>query len=331
MVRVVPVSLCQSVQEENMAPLYRSREDRRQDQIPSLYNSQPAWLSTRHLPAIIAGLVIATLFIGVEACSKSSTRSNIAPPTTPAAAAPSTAGTAANPAPSPTPAPMKKAKSRRRRPSPVVTYANKDYGISLRYPRKYDLRLGDEAQQAWPGLGPVQTGFLKPGGLTVATLEMPDNSYPGTDFATGFVSVSVHSGLTAAECMQFSAEQKETAVDDPARIQIGSLEFRELEKIRGQDLKRSDVKYYHAFQNSACYEFALGVRTVGDDPEQRVAEVDRAKVFSSLERILSSVKFKSVEVPITAQPADSGDNAPPAESLPTTVPSLVPPARASRT
>jgi len=288
------------------------------------------WFNTRHLPAALAGLVIAALFVGVEGCSKktgtvASNQPAISAPTPAAAPMPPAAAVPA------TPVLKKKTHQARRRRASVITYANNDYGVSFRYPRKYDLKLGDDAQLTWPGLGPVQEGFLKTGGVTVAAVEMPDNSYPGTDFASGFVNLSVNSGLTAEECMQFPVTDKDAVVNDPAKIEIGKMEFIEVEKVTGQDLKRADMKYYHSFENGACYEFALGVGTVGDSADEKVAEVDRAEVFGRLEKILSSVHFKSVEVPITAQPADSLKSAPPAEAAPTTLPSPALPVTSNRT
>ena len=291
------------------------------------------WFSTRHLPAALAGLVIVALFVGVEGCSKKSGDSGTLASGPPPISAPAPAAAPA-PAPIPAAAPVvKKTRKVRRRRASVITYANHDYGVSFRYPRKYDLKLGDEAQLIWPGLGVVQTDFLKPGGITVAAVEMPGNSYPGTDFASGFVNVSVNSGLTSDECMQFAVTDadKDPAAGDPSRIEIGKMEFSQVERVTGQDLKQADVKYYHAFQNGACYEFALGLGTVGDGSDPHVAHVDGAKVFGTLEKILSSVQFKSVEVPITAPPADSLSTTPPAESAPAIAPSRDLPVTSNRT
>ena len=291
------------------------------------------WFSTRHLPAALAGLVIVALFVGVEGCSKKSGNSGPLASSQPPIPAPAPAAAPAPPAsPAAAPAIRKTRKVHRRRAS-VITYANNDFGVSFRYPRKYNLKLGDEAQLTWPGLGPVQTDFLKPGGITVAAVEMPENSYPGTDFASAFVNLSVNSGLTSDECMQFGATDadKDPAAGDPARIEIGKLEFSQLERVTGQDRKQADVKYYHAFQNGACYEFALGLGTAGVGSAPDLAHVEGAKVFGTLEKVLSSVRFKSVEVPITAPPTDSLSTTPPAESAPAIAPSPDQPVTSNRT
>jgi hypothetical protein len=294
------------------------------------------WFSSRHVPALTAGLVIVALFVGAEACSRKSSNSNTAASARPAISEPAPApATPAAAAPATAPVAKRVRKARRRRAS-VITYANNDYGVRFRYPRKYDLKLGEEAQLTWPGLGPVQTSFPKTGGVTVAAVAMPENSFPGTDFASGFLNLSVNSGITAAECMQFAVTGKAVSAtspagSDPVKIEIGKLEFSEVEKVTDQDPKQADVKYYHAFQNNACYEFALGVGTVGDDSKPDVAQVDRSKVFGELEKILASVHFKPVEVPITAPAADSLSHTPLPDSSPATAPSAIAPVMSNRT
>jgi len=289
-----------------MAPYNRSNGEERNSYDAGDQPRLPR-ISTRHLPVLISGLIIATLFVAVEACSHKSGNSNAKASIQPPVSAPAPAAVASAPVAPPI---SKSTKRIRRHRPPVVTYASKDYGVSVRYPRKYDLRLGDEAQLTWPGLGPVQTSFLKPGGVTVAAIEMPDNSFPGTDFASGFLSLSVNSGLTNEECMQFAAGDKDAEINDPASIEIGKIEFREVEKIIGQNQKQADAKYFHAFQNNACYEIALGLGTVGDEAQAGITQVDRSQVFGRLEKILSSIQFKAVEVPITAPATDSASTPP---------------------
>ena len=57
------------------------------------------------------------------------------------------------------------------------------HGISFRYPKSYILKTGDEPSFDLVGMG-VQTDFVQPGGMTVAAIESPLSSYPGTDFTS---------------------------------------------------------------------------------------------------------------------------------------------------
>ena len=248
-----------------------------------------------------------TVFVAVVSCSRKSGE-----PATIASIAPAAPMAAPVPAASPvvpTPAVTKKVK--RHRPT-TATYVNGEYGVSITYPRKYGLKLGEEAQLSWPGLGPVPTDFVKPGGVTLAAVELPASLYPDTDFASAFVNVSVNHAVTSDECAQFAFPQVSTDAPSAAKAKVGALEFNEIESINGEAPRQTDAKYYHVFQNGACYEFALGLGTSGDETDG-TTQVDREQVFSRLEKILATVKIKPVELPGTEIPVASATTTPTAQ------------------
>jgi hypothetical protein len=75
---------------------------------------------------------------------------------------------------------------------------------------------------------------------------------------------------------------------------LGDLELRATEAVSGEGTRQSDSKYFHVFQNGSCYEFALNVTTDASE-DGIVKHVDRDKVFSRLEQILSTVKIDAVK------------------------------------
>ena len=82
---------------------------------------------------------------------------------------------------------------------------------------------------------------------------------------------------------------------------LGDLELRATEAVSGEGTRQSDSKYFHVYQNGACYEFALNVTTVASE-EGVMKHVDRDKVFDRLEKILATVKINSVAAPeVTAE------------------------------
>jgi hypothetical protein len=179
----------------------------------------------------------------------------------------------------------------KKRPS-AVTYKDQTYGVSFRYPRKYALKTGDDLDSK-----SVPMDFVQPGGVSAVAVELPKDLYPNTDLASAFFLVNVNKSVTEAECGQFAVPQpipSDKGAVQPSKMALGGLEMQEVEDISGEDMKQADTKYYHLFQNSACYEFALGLWTeaVGDD--ETVAPVDREKVFRRLETILATVKIKPV-------------------------------------
>jgi hypothetical protein len=93
-----------------------------------------------------------------------------------------------------------------------------------------------------------------------------------------------------------------TDVPSNSKLMLGDLEFRATEAVSGEGTRQSDSKYFHVFQNGSCYEFALNVTTVASQ-DGVMKHVDRDKVFTRLEQILSTVKINPVATPEVAAEA----------------------------
>jgi len=85
-----------------------------------------------------------------------------------------------------------------------------------------------------------------------------------------------------------------------SKLLLGELELRGTEAVAGEGSRQSDSKYFHVYQNGACYEFALNVTTVASE-EGMTKHVDRDKVFTRLEQILDTVKINPVTPEATAE------------------------------
>jgi hypothetical protein len=262
------------------------------------------WFSSRNLPLIFAGILTLALFLGVSSCSKKSSSPVVSASNQPASTTPTSTSPQTNTPAAPVTPPRKKARKARRT---TATYVNKTYGVSLTYPTKYSLSVGEKAQLSWPELGPVEMDFVKPGGTTLAAVQLPQNSYPETDFTSGFMTVSVNNRLSADECSQFAfsqANSKEAVT--PSKVRIGSVEFEQVESLTG-DARQADAKYYHVFANETCYEFTLGLGTTVAGVEDRVTPIDREQVFSKLEKILGTVKIQTKAPDVEASPASPSE------------------------
>ena len=81
--------------------------------------------------------------------------------------------------------------------------------------------------------------FVHPGGVMLAAMEMPGNSYPGTDFKSGLVNVSVNPGMTSEACAQFALPEPGTGSEaSPAKtenVKIGAIAFHEVENSERHD------------------------------------------------------------------------------------------------
>jgi hypothetical protein len=195
-----------------------------------------------------------------------------------------------------------------------VTYTDKTSGFSFEYPRKYALETGNAATELVSS-SPVPMDFVQPGGVALAAVALPESVYPNSDLASAFFNVSVNKTLTADQCGEFSVPQPNPAAPaDPAvqataqlakppisKLMIGDMELQSAEANAAQETREEVSKYYHVFQNGACYEFALKVATFGPDTaasnEATTKHIDRDEVFHRLEKILATVKVNPITPP----------------------------------
>jgi hypothetical protein len=113
---------------------------------------------------------------------------------------------------------------------------------------------------------------------------------------------------TSSDSTQTKTAATQQAEPQGSKLMIGDLELRATEAVAGEGTRQSDAKYFHVFQNGACYEFALNVTTVASE-DGLIKHVDRDKVFDRLEKILATVKINPVttqevtaEAPVPASP-----------------------------
>jgi len=243
--------------------------------------------------AVISGLLAGSLL--TVACSNkeskpsasetqtSTNRMTLSQPVIPTPAASTTSVTA--------PAVKKVAK---KRPS-TLKYNDQAYGLSFRYPWQYSVKRADGIDSA-----SAPMNFVQPGGEAAVSVDMPKSFFPDTDLTSAFFLVNVNKNLSEAECNQFATpEASDKDVVQPSRLALGGLELQEVENISGDDSKQEDTKYYHLFQNGACYEFALGLSTANDSNDESMP-VNREKVFRRLETILATVKINPEASPQVA-------------------------------
>jgi hypothetical protein len=204
----------------------------------------------------------------------------------------------------------------------TVSYADKNYGVTFEYPRRYAIETG-EAATSLLASNPLSMNFVQPGGVALAAVELPETGFANTDFSSAFFNVSVNKSLTADQCTEFAVPQPKAAPQasstesastiaatadavqataeassdvqsaSSSKLMLGDLELRATEAVTGEGTRQSDSKYFHAFQNGSCYEFALNVTTVASE-DGLTKHVDRDKVFNRLEKILATVKINPI-------------------------------------
>jgi len=283
-----------------------------------------------HAYAFAALLIICSLAVGCSSDKPKPVTSNkqapaMQPSTPVPAPMPAIAASDSKPAP--------KKPVQRRKPA-TVNYADKSSGVTFEYPRRYAIETGDAASQLVSS-NPIPMNFVQPGGTALAAVELPETNYINTDFSSAFFNVSVNKTLSEDQCGQFavpapkqvvksdstpvsmepvkdatkSEAQPTPAADNSAvkseddslknKLLVGDMEFRATEAVSGEGTRQSDSKFFHMYQNGACYEFVLNVTTNASE-EGLVKHVDRDKVFNRLEQILATVKINPVTPEVTA-------------------------------
>lgn len=193
----------------------------------------------------------------------------------------------------------KKAVVRRAR---TVAYSSSVYGVSFRFPGEYNLTTPGQDDQTSTLAEGVPTNFVQPGGVTLATIELPGGP------STSFFSVSANKMLTSQECQQFAVPDPadiagNSPVDSsdssiPSKTSIHDVQFSKVENATEQE----DVKYYHHFEpnhdgsGGTCYEFAMGV----EQGHVTSKALDYSELFDRLDRIMDTVKIKSESSPAVA-------------------------------
>jgi hypothetical protein len=199
----------------------------------------------------------------------------------------------------------------------TVTYTDKTSGVSFQYPRKYALETGAAAQELVSS-DSVPMDFVQPGGVALAAVAVPESTYPNSDLASASFSVSVNQALTPEQCGEFSVPQANPATPaDPAvqataqlsKLMIGDMELQSTETLANQGTREETSKYYHVFENGACYEFALRVATTGVETEGG-KHINRGEVFQRLEKILATAKINPTAPPERTASAPATPSAP---------------------
>ena len=161
-------------------------------------------------------------------------------------------------------------------------------------PQPKSVAMSSSAQITTPASAPVPASATSPESAPTAV---------ATSEAQPMQSASTQVAAAPEKSANSSTDQstaKISTASDSSKLLLGDLELRATEAVSGEGSRQSDSKYFHVFQNGSCYEFALNV-TTDKSAEGVTKHVDRDKVFSRLEQILSTVKINSVTPEVTAE------------------------------
>ena len=101
------------------------------------------------------------------------------------------------------------------------------------------------------------------GGILVATIAVPSDSFPNTTFAGGSVQFAVNRYLTGEGCRQFPVERLGDAHGATGIKTIAGAPFAWADSEAGEGDTEFVERDYAGFANGTCYEFFVRVGTEG--------------------------------------------------------------------
>jgi hypothetical protein len=179
---------------------------------------------------------------------------------------------------------------------PPAVYVSKKYGVTWQYPRTYVLRKGANANLNLSGQPAAASAFDGAGGVTLGTVNIPSRVYPGNNFRSGSLTVRVNPQISQDACGQIkisAADGGEDTAFPSSRVTVGTIDFVEAgDEVEDGSAAAGTItqeKFYHVYDNDACYEFAMSVSMAGSAEKGADSADQRDDVFERLNEILTSV------------------------------------------
>lgn len=172
------------------------------------------------------------------------------------------------------------------------TYRNGTYGFSLNYPQNYSFFNGE---------GPLYTigEFFVGVGKPLITIELPQNSYPNTNYYDSFLTVSVATkdvpDLSVENCTKAQREGDTQIVDLTSTQTINGLSFYTGEADGAAAGTLVKTKIFHTVNNNTCFEATLSIveGNIANFPQGTVTQFDEQDVWNKLQIVLNTITFNN--------------------------------------
>lgn len=164
------------------------------------------------------------------------------------------------------------------------TSSNKTYGFGLQYPASFNLLEASELRK--------DLNFANSNGaVSLLSVEIPDEIYPGTNFRGGYFTVGVNPNIANSQaCAQFGYA-------DPQFVSsraVHGVKYSQATEGEGAEGTAYQYYYLHAYQNNMCYEFKLEVAAVNTgafDLPCSISLISRHNKEDLLDAFLSRISF----------------------------------------
>jgi len=170
------------------------------------------------------------------------------------------------------------------------TYRNSTYGISVKYPADYIFYNGQ-------GQSFVMDEFFVGIGKPLFTIELPENSYPGTNYYGAFFMLSVgQEEGSAANCNKSQRSGTTDIVDLTGTQNINGINFF-LGEADGATTEASvQTKIYHTVSNNICYEATLTIVSgnLDNNLQSTAKKFNEEDAWNKLKDVLGTISFNNI-------------------------------------
>jgi hypothetical protein len=181
------------------------------------------------------------------------------------------------------------------RESSSSTYASPQFGVTFRYPRNYPLDEGplDEVTEDVGGLrSQAELESEQPGAILVATIAVPEDSFPNTTFASGSVQVAVNRYLPEGGCQDYPVTRTGDAKAASGTINVDGVPFMWADSDQGEANTEYFERDYAGFANGTCYEFFVRVGTKASSDSPQAKPANQKRILGQLEKIVESLQLQ---------------------------------------
>jgi hypothetical protein len=189
----------------------------------------------------------------------------------------------------------------------LVTYQSRNYGVSFFYPPQYGFvnERTIAKSSADSSLRPKPDGRDQQ--ITLARVDIPKGDYEGTDFESGYFTMSLDQEIhSQAECDASLGVLEGGKLENDA---INGTQFHWIDIETEGSGQAKKMRQYVTFANNTCYEFEMGVTRNQDG---LAPEVNPDTVMLRLDGILRTVEIQPDHRTVTLEAKTSTQDPKPA-------------------
>jgi hypothetical protein len=182
-----------------------------------------------------------------------------------------------------------------------VTYKSRDYGVSFVYPWQYAFVNAKTIAQssANASLRPKPDGHDSQ--ITLARIDIPKGFYDGTDFESGYFTLSLDPQIASESECEATFHVLEGGKIETDAVNGAGFHWIDVETAGGGQATK--LRRYVTYTNGTCYEVEMGVNTRNQNGLAREVNADR--VMLRLDAILRTLQIAPDQSTVTAEATNS--------------------------